>query len=69
LKDYEFFEKVQNGDLNWIIPGKFAAFSGPLAKSRDQDGNRNFTPNDYIPIFKNLNIDSVIRLNNKVYDE
>jgi cell division cycle 14 len=38
LKDYEFFEKVQNGDLNWIIPGKFAAFSGPLAKSRDQDG-------------------------------
>ena len=24
---YEFFEKVENGDMNWIIP-KFLAFAG-----------------------------------------
>lgn len=30
---YAFYDKIENGDLNWIIPGKFVAFSGPLAKS------------------------------------
>lgn len=31
LRDYEFYERVENGDLNWIVPNKFIAFSGPLA--------------------------------------
>jgi cell division cycle 14 len=38
LKDYEFYEKVENGDLNWIIPGKFIAFSGPSSTQRDTEG-------------------------------
>ena len=25
----EHYEKVENGDLNWIVPGKFIAFMGP----------------------------------------
>lgn len=29
LRDYEYFERVENGDLNVIIPEKFIAFSGP----------------------------------------
>ena len=29
LEEYQHFEKVENGDLNWIIPEKFIAFSGP----------------------------------------
>jgi len=29
---------VENGDLNWIIPGKFLAFSGPHNKSRIENG-------------------------------
>lgn len=29
--EYAFYDKLENGDLNWIIPGKFLAFSGPLA--------------------------------------
>lgn len=35
VKEYEWHERVENGDLNWIIPGKFAAFMGPIEK-RDQ---------------------------------
>jgi cell division cycle 14 len=38
LRDYEFYEKVENGDLNWIIPDKFIAFSGPSKTPRDADG-------------------------------
>jgi len=69
LRDYEFYEKVENGDLNWIIPGKFVAFSGPSGQARDPDGYRRFTPEDYVPIFKKLGVTTVIRLNNKQYDE
>jgi len=69
LRDYEFYEKVANGDLNWIVPGKFVAFSGPADKSRDPDGYRRFTPEDYVPIFKKVGVTMVIRLNNKQYDE
>lgn len=32
VKEYEFYERVENGDLNWIIPGKFWAFMGPIEK-------------------------------------
>lgn len=38
LRDYEFYEKVENGDLNWIIPDKFIAFSGPSKTPRDAEG-------------------------------
>lgn len=38
LRDYEYYESVENGDLNWIIPGKFVAFSTPHDKSRDESG-------------------------------
>lgn len=68
LREYEYYEKVDNGDLNWIIPGKFVAFSGPSAQQRDADGYRRFTPEDYVPIFKKLGVGLVIRLNNKQYE-
>lgn len=38
VKEYERFEKVENGDLNWIIPGKFIAFCGPHRRSKIEDG-------------------------------
>eukprot|EP01016_Furgasonia_blochmanni_P013076 TRINITY_DN1660_c0_g2_i4.p1 TRINITY_DN1660_c0_g2~~TRINITY_DN1660_c0_g2_i4.p1 ORF type:complete len:486 (-),score=96.22 TRINITY_DN1660_c0_g2_i4:205-1536(-) len=68
LRDYEFYEKVENGDMNWIVPGKFLAFSGPSATSRDPDGYKTFTPEDYVPIFKKFNVGLVVRLNNKSYE-
>jgi len=48
VQEYQHFERVENGDLNWIIPGKFVAFSGPLNVT-DRYGS--FTPDDYVPIF------------------
>ena len=38
LTEYEHFEKVENGDLNWIIPRKFIAFSSPSEKPQDKYG-------------------------------
>lgn len=68
LRDYEYYERVENGDLNEIIPDKFIAFSGPSNTERDSDGYRTFTPEDYVPIFKNMGVTLVIRLNKKSYD-
>ena len=68
LKEYEHYEKVENGDLNWIVPGKFIAFSGPSSTTRDPDGWRTFTPEDYAPIFKKFGVTMVVRLNKAQYD-
>ena len=68
VKQYEFYEKVDNGDLNWIMPGKFMAFSGPSNTQYDKDGWRTFTPDDYEPIFKQFGVTMVVRLNKAMYD-
>ncbi|CAD7927715.1 unnamed protein product [Amoebophrya sp. A25] len=65
---YEFYEKVEHGDMNWVIPDKFLAFAGPSATPIDCDGFPAFTPEDYVPIFKSGNVGTVLRLNKKQYD-
>ena len=67
LAEYQHYERVENGDLNWIIPGKFAAFSTPV-ENVNPTQDYSFTPEYYVPIFKKLGITTVIRLNNKEYD-
>lgn len=38
FKEYEYYEKVEHGDMNWIVPGKFLAFSGPAKTEKDPEG-------------------------------
>ena len=68
LRYYEFYEKVENGDLNWIIPGKFLAFSGPSNVRDSGHGYQTLIPEDYVPLFKTMKIEQVIRLNKSQYD-
>ena len=35
---YEHFEKVENGDLNWVLPRRFLAFASPSQTAYDCDG-------------------------------
>lgn len=64
---YEFYEKVENGDLNWLIPNKFIAFCGPHNRSKIEDGYPLHAPEAYFAIFRESNIKDVVRLNKKVY--
>jgi cell division cycle 14 len=66
LSEYEHYEKVANGDLNWIIPGKLIAFSSPSDTLRDSYGNK---PEMYSAIFKRLNVAHIVRLNQPLYDK
>ena len=68
IHEYEFYEKVENGDWNWIIPNKMLAFASPSAACSDTEGYKVWTPEDYAPLFKTLNIPAVVRLNNKTYE-
>ncbi|GBN11493.1 Dual specificity protein phosphatase CDC14B [Araneus ventricosus] len=61
-------QKVENGDLNWIVPNKFLAFCGPHDKSKNENGYPLHSPESYISYFRKHNVTTVIRLNKKVYD-
>jgi cell division cycle 14 len=70
VDEYEHFEKVENGDLNWIIQDKILQFAGPHdQRATTMDGYVTLVPEDYIPYFKQKNVKLVIRLNKKYYDE
>ncbi|XP_014613173.1 PREDICTED: dual specificity protein phosphatase CDC14B isoform X1 [Polistes canadensis] len=68
VKEYEHFERVENGDLNWIVPGKFIAFCGPHAKSKIENGYPLHAPESYFDYFRRNNVSTIIRLNTKIYD-
>lgn len=70
VDEYEYFEQVENGDLNWIIQNKILAVAGPQAqKVITPEGFCMLTPQDYIPYFLKTNVKLVVRLNKKCYDE
>jgi protein-tyrosine phosphatase len=68
VDEYEHYEKVENGDLNWILPGKFLAFCGPHAKSKLENGYPLHAPEAYTTYFRKNNVKCIIRLNKKIYD-
>lgn len=67
LKEYSHFEQVDNGDLNWIVPGLFVAFSTPNDDPRRQ--HHAHSVQEIAPILKKLGTKLVVRLNDPLYDE
>ncbi|XP_013406750.1 dual specificity protein phosphatase CDC14AB [Lingula anatina] len=68
VDEYEHYEKVENGDFNWILPDKFLAFCGPHAKSKIENGYPLHAPEAYFPYFRKRNVTTIVRLNKKIYD-
>lgn len=68
VESYEFFEKVENGDMSWVLPGRMLAFAGPYPTNKDEQGYRTWTPEDYVPLFLDAGIRLVVRLNRKMYE-
>eukprot|EP00050_Salpingoeca_kvevrii_P007288 m.295132 g.295132 ORF g.295132 m.295132 type:complete len:457 (-) comp13118_c0_seq1:240-1610(-) len=66
--EYEYYERVENGDFNWIVPGKFLAFAGPHNEHCIRNGYPYLAPEDYFDYFGKNNITDIIRLNKKMYD-
>ncbi|KAL3783470.1 hypothetical protein ACHAW5_011117 [Stephanodiscus triporus] len=69
VDEYEHFEQVENGDLNWIVSGGILAFAGPHShRSTTSDGYCVLTPDDYVPYFRRRGVKLVIQLNKGCYD-
>lgn len=68
VEEYEHYEKVENGDLNWIVPEKFLSFCGPHAKSKIENGYPLHAPEAYFTYFRKHNVKCIVRLNKKIYD-
>ncbi|WKX93192.1 hypothetical protein Q1695_010887 [Nippostrongylus brasiliensis] len=66
--EYELYERVENGDMNWIIPGKILSFCGPHNESRIEDGYPYHSPETYFDYFRATNITTIVRLNMRMYD-
>ena len=63
-KEYEFNHKLENGDMNWIIPKKLLAMSSPTENRGD-----GLPPEHFIKSFKKMKVMAIIRLNEELYDE
>jgi cell division cycle 14 len=68
VEEYEYYEKVENADLNWILPDKFIAFCGPHPKSKILNGYPLHAPEAYFKYYRRNNVQAIIRLNRKLYD-
>ncbi|KAJ8961968.1 hypothetical protein NQ317_000887 [Molorchus minor] len=62
IAEYDLHDKLQYGDMNWILPRKFLAFIGPA------DNQTAHRPEFYIKYFLKNDIKTVIRLNSAIYD-
>jgi len=67
-EEYEHYERVQNGDFNWLIPDKFLAFAGPHPQTKIDNGYPLHAPESYFPYFRLHNVTTIVRLNKKIYD-
>jgi len=67
-EEYEYFETVENGDLNVMVPQKFIAFSGPHRTKVGPNGDPQMLPEDYFPIWRRYGVKAVVRLNRKMYE-
>lgn len=62
------FQRVPNGDFNWILPDKFLAFCGPHSERGVKNGYTLHSPETYFNYFRSHNVTAVVRLNKKLYD-
>lgn len=65
FEEYDKNDRLENGDMNWLVPRKFLAFIGPT----ELEANYCHKPEFYVNYFLQNDIRTVVRLNNKVYDE
>eukprot|EP00038_Savillea_parva_P031071 m.82650 g.82650 ORF g.82650 m.82650 type:complete len:543 (-) comp9486_c1_seq1:195-1823(-) len=69
LAEYEHYEQVRNGDLNWHVPGKFLAFAGPHNVAHiTERGYPKLAPENFFEVFKKYGVTDIIRTNKKLYD-
>ncbi|KAG7378563.1 Dual specificity protein phosphatase cdc14a [Phytophthora pseudosyringae] len=66
VDEYDHLDRLENGDINWIVPGKLVAFSGPQRERIMLDaesGAATLLARDYATVFHDIGVTCVIRFN------
>ncbi|KAG2790949.1 hypothetical protein PC116_g1669 [Phytophthora cactorum] len=66
VEEYDHLDSLENGDINWIVPGKLIAFSGPQRERIVLDAESGATTllaKDYAALIRDINVTCVIRFN------
>jgi len=70
IEEYEHYERVENGDMNWLAQGRFLAFAGPHdVRATTPEGYHTTAVDDVLPYFRAKGVTAVVRLNKKYYNE
>ena len=64
VTNYENLNKLDEGDINWIIPKALIATSSPAIHNAE-----GLPPSFYMPFFRENNVTGIVRLNEKLYDD
>ena len=78
IEEYQHFDSPLNADLNEVVPGKLIAMRGPTSiasgalwedvmQGDGEFGHRDFSPQHYIDILHQFNVQAVVRLNEAWY--
>jgi len=68
VEEYEYYERVENGDMNWVLPQKFISFAGPHNEQKWDNGYPLLAPENYFDYFNKGGVTDIVRLNNPLYD-
>jgi cell division cycle 14 len=64
VEEYKRLCKVEEGDMNWVLPGSIIAFSSPsICPAEGLD------PRYYIQYFQSKRVTAIIRLNERLYED
>jgi cell division cycle 14 len=66
IDEYDHLDRLENGDINWMVPGKLIAFSGPQCERIVLDAESGATTllaRDYAAVFRSMGVTCVIRFN------
>jgi hypothetical protein len=65
-EEYFHYDDPTRGDMHEVVPGKFIAFRGPVVDHNERCDST-LTASDYLDVFKDKNVSTIIRLNNIQY--
>ena len=69
-REYNELKNFDKGDINVIIPNEVIAFSSPISPHLNIYKEPSYNkPEVYLPQFKRLQINTIFRFNDKIYDE
>ncbi|EGD78114.1 Cdc14A3 phosphatase [Salpingoeca rosetta] len=67
-EEYDFYERIEHGDFNWMVADKFISMAGPHNQRHINNGYPHFAPEDFVWYFQQHNVTDVVRLNAPLYD-